>query len=184
MNAGNKNCGADVQMPSFPHRLIGRSRKTPHAPANPVARDAQSTDDYVTIQFLECAGGTLHQGTVGYRVGPDTRVALNVWNGPSSSAVGIDLFEAFMTAREELEAEGFIPLVAGAERQCYPSGMARNMGEGDQVYRLTNGKTPVLENLVFIFEPSNAEAVATVAEQAKAFAIWADGVPADDESDN
>jgi len=161
-------------MPSFLSRFIGSSRSNPHVPADPVSRDAQSTDEYITIEFLERATGAMHQGTVGYRVGPDTLVSFAVWDGPSSRSAGFDLFEAFMTARQGLEAQGFIPLIAGAARHCYPSGMARNMGEGDQVYRLTPGKAPEIEDLVFMFDPVEAESVATLAEQKKAFEHWAD----------
>lgn len=170
----------DRLLPSFFSRLLGRARPNPYAPADPVEREMQSTDDYITIEFLERATGALHRGTVGYRVGPDTLVSLAVWQGPSCRSSGLDLCEAFIAARQTLERDGFIPLVAGASVHCYPSGMARNMGEGDQVYRLTPGKSPEIDDLAFMFEPADAETVATVGEQAKAFERWARSVAQDD----
>ena len=50
------------------------------------------------------------------------------------------------------------------------------MGEGDQVYHLTPGKPPQIEDLVFMFDPVGAESVATLAEQKKAFEHWADSM--------
>lgn len=168
-------------MRSLLSRLIGIGGKNPHAPADPIERSAQSTDDYITIDFVERATGALRQGTVGYRVGPDTLVSLSVSDGPSSRSAGIDLFEAFLAARQALEAKGFIPAVAGASVDCYPSGMARSMGEGDQVYRLTQGRSPELDELVYIFDPAPAASVASVEEQAKAFRRWAQTVPDDED---
>lgn len=170
-------------MKSLFSRLFGPKSTGRHAPAAPVTRQAQSTDSYINISFLRLSDKTQASGTVSYRVGPDTRVAFGIWDGPSVSTPGFDVFEALTGARLDLEKAGYLPLIAGARGDCYPSGMARNMGEGDMVYRLQTGRTPDLDDLVFMFDPAAPETVTTVKAQAAAFDAWARTVPDTDDSD-
>lgn len=162
-------------------RLFGRDGAPAHlAPAAPTSRAEQSTDSYLTIRFRPLTGEEPMAGTVGWRCGPDTRVTLKIWEGPDAAASGIDLFEAFRAARLALEKTGFIPMVEGARRDSFPSGMARNMGEGEMTYRLTEGQSPALEDLRFLFDPAEADEVGPVAEQERAFSRWAAGLPEED----
>ena len=175
-------------MKSLISRIVGRGRAaaqmpTTQAPTAPIARQAQSTDSYINIAFRPLADtgveATDHRGTVSYRVGPETRVAFSVWDGPSVAALGIDLFATMTDARRQLESAGYLPLIAGARRDCYPSGMARNMGEGDMAYRLTEGQFPTLDDLVWAFDPADPAQVTTVAAQEAAFSHWAASLPED-----
>ena len=96
-------------MPSFLSRFVGSSRSNPYVPADPVSRDAQSTDEYITIEFLEARNGCPATGhgwlsrRSGY-VGIICRLG-----GSIERSAGFDLFEAFMAARQGLEAHGYIP---------------------------------------------------------------------------
>lgn len=161
-------------------RFFGKRGGPAPVTAPPVARASQSTDAYETIEFRPLAGGLPRRGTIGWRSGPDTRVTLNVWDGPDASAGGIDLFEAFRVARLALEKDGFIPMVEGARSDSFPSGMARNMGEGEMTYRLIEGKSPDIADLRFLFDTADADDVATVAVQERAVALWRAGIPEED----
>jgi hypothetical protein len=93
---------------------------------------------------------------------PDLQLALE--------ARGRDFFDALQQLRLQLEPLGWYPLCNGARIDCYPSGMARDMGEGRAVYVLsqTLDKLP----LVPTFEPADREKVGTVAEQDANFKRW------------
>src|SRR5215469_6592337 len=55
----------------------------------------------------------------------------------SLQADGPDLFAALQQLRRTLEPLGWVPLCNGARVDCYPSGMARDMGGGMDVYVLS-----------------------------------------------
>lgn len=82
---------------------------------------AQSDDTYDRIQFFPlgqgCDDTKRVSGTVGWREGPENRVAFQVWDGPSFAAFGHNLHDAFCKARAGIEARGFVPLVTGAGAQ-------------------------------------------------------------------
>jgi hypothetical protein len=82
----------------------------------------------------------------------------------SAEAHGRDLFDGLQQLRLQLEPLGWYPLCNGARIDCYPSGMARDMGGARAVYELTIGK-PGRPPLVGLFEPAPAAKVGTVAEQ-------------------
>jgi hypothetical protein len=86
-------------------------------------------------------------------------------------ADGRDLFDGLQQIRRELEALGWYPLCNGARIDCYPSGMARDMGGGRAVYELTIGK-PGRPPLVGLFEPAPPEKVGTVTDQDAYYARW------------
>jgi hypothetical protein len=50
------------------------------------------------------------------------------------TATGADMFEALVRLRRQLEPDGLVVAVQGARRDTYPSGMARDMGGGMQIY--------------------------------------------------
>jgi hypothetical protein len=56
-------------------------------------------------------------------------------------ARGRDIFDALQQLRLKLEPIGWYPLCNGARVDCYPSGMARDMGGAQAVYVLTIGKS-------------------------------------------
>jgi hypothetical protein len=88
-------------------------------------------------------------------------------------AVGPDLFAALQQLRKSLEPLGWFPLCNGARVDCYPSGMARDMGGGAGVYLLS--ATRRLRRrlpLVGTFEPAPREAVGTVDDQDAYFERW------------
>jgi len=93
---------------------------------------------------------------------PDLQLALG--------ASGRDFFDALQQLRLQLEPLGWYPLCNGVRIDCYPSGMARDMGEGRAVYVLsqTLDKLP----LVPTFEPADREKVGTVVEQDANFERW------------
>ena len=57
----------------------------------------------------------------------------------SAYAHGRDLFDGLQQVRRQLEPLGWYPLCNGARIDCYPSGMAREMGGASAVYELTIG---------------------------------------------
>ena len=86
---------------------------------------------------------------------------------------GRDIFDALQQLRLKLEPLGWYPLCNGARVDCYPSGMARDMGGAQAVYVLTIGKSgrpPVVGTL----EPAPRDSVGTVAEQDAYFRRWLD----------
>jgi hypothetical protein len=76
---------------------------------------------------------------------------------------GPDYFEAFCSIREQLEEWGFRPLCYGASRDRFPSGMARDMGEGLKVYKMRIGAQA--SDLAPIFDEGKDIEPATIAEQ-------------------
>jgi hypothetical protein len=113
------------------------------------------------------AGGVIMTGREGRYAtlsleAPDLQLALG--------ASGRDFFDALQQLRLQLEPLGWYPLCNGARIDCYPSGMARDMGEGRAVYVLsqTLDKLP----LVPTFEPADREKVGTVVEQDANFERW------------
>jgi hypothetical protein len=93
--------------------------------------------------------------------------------GMTAEIRGRDIFDALQQLRLKLEPLGWYPLCNGARVDCYPSGMARDMGGAQAVYVLTIGKSgrpPVVGTL----EPAPRGSVGTVAEQNAYFRRWLD----------
>lgn len=67
---------------------------------------------------------------------------------------GSDYFEALIGARRSLEAEGLLLCLVGAEKDVWPSAMARSMAGGAKAYRMTPGKQALMADLVDIFAES------------------------------
>ena len=85
------------------------------------------------------------------------------------TATGPDMFEALVRLRRQLEPDGMMIAVQGARRDSYPSGMARDMGGGMQVYITQAGRRARREDLVQTLDDAPADHLATVDEQ-RAFA--------------
>jgi hypothetical protein len=90
------------------------------------------------------------------------------------AATGRDLFDALQQLRMQLEPMGWFPLCNGSRTDCYPSGMARDMGGARAVYELEMGKAGRFP-LVGLFEPAPPEKVGTVSEQDAYFKQWISG---------
>jgi hypothetical protein len=89
-------------------------------------------------------------------------------------ADGPDLFAALQELRKTLEPLGWFPLCNGARVDCYPSGMARDMGGGAGVYVLS-AKRHLRRRLPLVgtFEPAlKEESVGTVDDQDACFRTW------------
>jgi hypothetical protein len=98
-------------------------------------------------------------------VAPDENMTL--------SAAGTDYFDGLQHVRRELEAGSWYPLCNGARVDCYPSGMARDMGMGLSVYVLSvkpglRRRLPVIAT----FEVAPKDLVGTVADQDRYFRAW------------
>lgn len=108
----------------------------------------------------------------------DGRLAVLELNAPDLHLIlqstGRDLFDALQQLRLQLEPLGWIPLCNGARTDCYPSGMARDMGGGSAVYELVIGKAGRFP-LLGLLEPASPEKVGTVADQDAYFRQWLDG---------
>jgi len=91
--------------------------------------------------------------------------------GLSAEARGRDLFDALQQLRRQLEPQGWYPLCNGARVDCYPSGMARDMGGARSIYALAIGQAG-RPALVGLFEPAPPEKVATVADQDAFYQRW------------
>jgi hypothetical protein len=85
------------------------------------------------------------------------------------TATGPDMFEALVRLRRQLEPDGLMVAVQGSRRDTYPSGMARDMGGGMQVYITRPGLRARREDLVRTLDDAPREQIATVDEQ-RAFA--------------
>ncbi len=88
-------------------------------------------------------------------------------------STGRDMFDALQRLRLQLEPLGWIPLCNGARTDCYPSGMARDMANGNAVYELVIGQVG-RPPLLGLLEPAAAEKVGTVADQDAYFRQWLD----------
>lgn len=97
---------------------------------------------------------------------------LNLHDGRVLQADEADYFEALVTIRRELEAEGARVICQGARRDVWPSGMARDMGAGLKAYVLVPGQRPTRDDLVGIFEAADPSLIGTVAEQEVASRSW------------
>ena len=141
---------------SAPTRKIGREKSGLTSPAWRKAR---------RFDLWNIKSGVTFGAMIAFRW--DGRVAVLSLEAPeldlSAEASGRDLFDGLQQLRRHLGA-GWYPLCNGARIDCYPSGMARDMGGARAVYELTIGKAG-RPPLVGLFEPAPAEKVGTVAEQ-------------------
>lgn len=106
-----------------------------------------------------------HQGTCAWSE-LDGRWRVDV-SGPfgSVSAVGFDAFEALTQVRDQIEPAGWRLGIAGARRNVWPSGMARDMGSGLVAYALDEARAPTKDDLVDVFGLAELTDVTDVADQ-------------------
>ena len=87
------------------------------------------------------------------------------------TATAPDMFEALVRLRRQLEPDGLMVAVQGARRDTYPSGMARDMGGGMQVYVLRPAQKDH-PDLVGTLDDAPAGQIATVSEQLASAEVW------------
>lgn len=90
----------------------------------------------------------------------------------SSEGTGNDVYEAFQNARVDLEKLGFRFLCYGASLQVWPSGMARDQGQGRKAYVLRLDRPMSFDDLVDIFDTGEEVRPCTVAEQCAFAEEW------------
>ena len=83
-----------------------------------------------------------------------------------------DMFEALVRLRRQLEPDGLMVAVHGSRRDTYPSGMARDMGGGMQVYIMRPGRRARREDLVATLDDAPPGQLATVGEQRSFAETW------------
>jgi hypothetical protein len=88
------------------------------------------------------------------------------------TATGPDMFEALVRLRRQLEPDGLMVAVQGARRDTYPSGMARDMGGGMQVYVIHPGLPARREDRVKTLDDAPPDQIATVADQRAFVEAW------------
>ena len=111
-----------------------------------------------------------HDGPVpAYRIELVTR--LGGYTCPYT-ATGPDMFEALVRLRRQLEPDGLMVAVQGSRRDAYPSGMARDMGGGMQVYIMRPGLRGRREDLVKTLDDASPDQIATVDEQRESAEAW------------
>lgn len=91
-------------------------------------------------------------------------------DGMDETATGPDFFESFSAIRKRLAARGIYPLCYGAAQNVWPSGMARDMGQGLAAYKLRIGSPA--EELVHIFASGPDIDPVTPEEQRAFYRAW------------
>jgi hypothetical protein len=114
------------------------------------------------------------EAMISYTEVPPWRLEMHI---PAHEAIveeGPDLFECLMRARMRLEPEGYQLLCNGSRKDCWASGMSRDMGGGAKLYVLMPGKR-VSKDLGFIFDEAPAERISTVKAQKEFYEQWLRG---------
>ena len=88
------------------------------------------------------------------------------------TATAPDMFEALVRLRRQLEPDGVMLAVQGARRDTCPSGMARDMGGGMQVYVTRPGRRARREDLVKTLDDAPPDQIATVDQQQEFAEAW------------
>lgn len=88
------------------------------------------------------------------------------------TATAPDMFEALVRLRRQLEPDGLMIAVQGARRDTYPSGMARDMGGGMQLYVIRPGRRAHREDLVETLDDALPGQIGTVDQQREFAEAW------------
>jgi hypothetical protein len=83
-----------------------------------------------------------------------------------------DFFQALCDIRGLVARDGLIPFCYGASLNVFPSGMARDMGQGLKAYKLTEGRHARMADLVEIFAEGPDVIPASVEAQEKFYRDW------------
>jgi hypothetical protein len=88
------------------------------------------------------------------------------------SSEATDFFEALISIRRQLQRDGLVPYCYGASLNVFPSGMARDMGQGLRAYKLALGKHAKIADLVDIFDEGTDVVPADVDAQEQFYRDW------------
>jgi hypothetical protein len=120
---------------------------------------------------IRMADGSIVGATLMHRENDSTCWLHLVGVGIDETATSTDYFESFVNIRRELAKRNFYPLCYASSRNVWPSGMARDMGQGLAAYKLTMGSPAV--DLVHIFD-SGPDIDPVTPEAQRAFSkVWA-----------
>lgn len=119
---------------------------------------------------LRCGAGTVRGHLRATETDSDEYQVEVIFEGRRILGAGGDYFEALLQVRQRLEADGMLVGLVGAERDVWPSPMARSMGGGLRAYRMTLGQQARTADLVDIFASSDAPA--RVSEQEAFRTAW------------
>ncbi|GAA4179348.1 hypothetical protein GCM10022252_00720 [Streptosporangium oxazolinicum] len=87
---------------------------------------------------------------------------------PAWEVHGVDLFECLIEIRKDLESKGILLCCQGARPDVFPSGMARQMGDGRFAYHLRRDRKITSEDMVDIFSPAEPSEVVSIEDQRNA----------------
>ncbi len=90
----------------------------------------------------------------------------------TAEGTATDFFQALCDVRCLLAKDVLIPFCYGASLNVYPSGMARNMGQGLKAYKLAAGRHAKTDKLVGIFAHGPDVIPASVAAQEQFYRDW------------
>lgn len=120
---------------------------------------------------IRMADGSIVGATLMHRENDSTCWLHLVGVGIDETATSTDYFESFVDIRRELAKRNLYPLCYASSRNVWPSGMARDMGQGLAAYKLTMGSPAV--DLVNIFD-SGPDIDPVTPEVQQAFSkVWA-----------
>jgi hypothetical protein len=122
---------------------------------------------------LRLVGGHGDETAVFTLLDDDTRCRLRCdYRERTIESTATDFFQALCELRTVLAEDGLMPACYGASLNVYPSGMARDMGQGLKAYRMTMGRHARLEDLVDIFSEGPDVVPASVAAQEQFWRNW------------
>jgi hypothetical protein len=87
-------------------------------------------------------------------------------------SIATDFFQALCDARLVLAKDGLMPYCYGASLNVFPSGMARDKGQGLRAFKMTMGRHARMEDLVDIFSEGSDVAASSVAAQEQFWREW------------
>jgi hypothetical protein len=120
---------------------------------------------------IRLADGSTVGATLMHRENDSTCWLHLVGVGIDETATSTDYFESFVNIRKKLAKRNLYPLCYASSRNVWPSGMARDMGQGLAAYKLTMGLPAV--DLVNIFD-SGPDIDPVTPEVQQAFSkVWA-----------
>jgi hypothetical protein len=120
---------------------------------------------------IRMADGSVTRATVMRRENDSACWLHLVGAGIDETAIGTDYFESFVDIRRKLAKRNIYPLCYASSRNIWPSGMARDMGQGLAAYKLKMGLPG--EDLVGIFD-SGPDIDPVTPEAQRAFSkVWA-----------
>jgi nitronate monooxygenase len=96
----------------------------------------------------------------------DDQLLLRAPDGRQWCATGVDVSDALLALRRQVEPEGIQLCCNGARRDVHGSGMMRDWSGGEAAYVLRRGRRPDVRHLVDVLDPpDDMTAVCTVEEQ-------------------